>query len=63
MDTKVRLRIKKLIPKAVAQWKRPRLQQNIFLIVVLRYKKKSVVIEGDDRGKILWKLNIAKFCQ
>lgn len=63
MDTKVRLRIKKLIPRAAAQWKRPRLQQNIFLMVVLLYKKKPVVIESDDRRKMLWKLNIAKFCQ
>jgi len=41
MDTKVRVSIKKLIPRAAAQWKRPRLWQNIFLSVVLLYKKKG----------------------
>lgn len=40
VDTKVRLRIKKLIRRAAEQRKRPRLQQNIFLIAVLLCKKK-----------------------
>lgn len=62
MDAKVRLRIKKPIPRAAEQRQRPRLQQNIFLIVLL-CKKKMVVMEGDDGEKMLWKLHIVKYCQ
>lgn len=63
VDTKVRLRIKKLIRRAAEQRKRPRLQQNIFLIAVLLCKKKLVVIGVDDGEKMLWKPHTAKRCQ